>query len=84
MEYTQIKVDRDGPVTIITFNRPEVMNCIGLTTHNELVHAFDEFRDDEEASVAVITGAGDKAFCAGGDLTGGVNLSATGAEFAKP
>jgi len=84
MDYTQIKVVKDGPVTIITFNRPEVMNCIGLTTHNELVHAFDAFRDDDGASVAVITGEGDKAFCAGGDLTGGVNLSPTGAEFEKP
>lgn len=84
MEYTQIKVEKDGPVTIVTFNRPEVMNCIGLTTHNELVHAFDAIRDDDEASVAVITGAGEKAFCAGGDLTGGVNLSPTGADFSEP
>ena len=84
MEYTQIQVERDGPVTVIRFNRPEVTNCIGLTTHNELVHAWDAFRDDEDAKVAVITGAGDKAFCAGGDLTGGVNLTQTGAEFGTP
>jgi enoyl-CoA hydratase/carnithine racemase len=64
-------------VTVIRFDRPEVMNCIGLTTHNELVHAWDTFRDDEQRKVAIITGAGDKAFCAGGDLTGGVNLTGT-------
>lgn len=85
MEYTQIEVERDGPVTVIRFNRPEVMNCIGLTTHDELVHAWDAFRDDEQAEVAIITGAGDKAFCAGGDLTGGVNLTATeGFSFGRP
>ncbi len=85
MEYAQIAVERDGPVTVIRFNRPEVMNCIGLTTHNELVHAWDAFRDDEQSTVAIITGAGDKAFCAGGDLTGGVNLASTeGSSFARP
>ncbi|MEM8998389.1 MAG: enoyl-CoA hydratase-related protein, partial [Acidobacteriota bacterium] len=78
MDYTQIEVERDGPVTVIRFNRPEVMNCVGLTTHEELVHAWDAFRDDARSKVAVITGAGDKAFCAGGDLTGGVNLTPTG------
>ncbi len=84
MEYTQIKVEREGPVIVIRFDRPEVMNCVGLTTHNELVHAWDTFRDDEEAKVAIITGSGDKAFCAGGDLTGGVNLAPTGSEFKRP
>ena len=77
MEYTQITVEREGPVTVISFNRPEVMNCVGLTTHNELVHAWDAFRDHDAAKVAIITGTGDKAFCAGGDLTGGVNLTST-------
>lgn len=85
MEYTQIQVERDGPVTVIRFNRPEVMNCVGLRTHEELVHAWDAFRDDDEALVAIITGAGDKAFCAGGDLTGGVTLTGTGAgTFLRP
>ncbi|MEM9305524.1 MAG: enoyl-CoA hydratase-related protein, partial [Pseudomonadota bacterium] len=68
MEYQQIKHAKQGPVRIITFNRPEVKNCIGTRTHRELVDAFDRFRTDDEAKVAVITGAGDSAFCAGGDL----------------
>ncbi len=83
MEYKEISVETRGPVRIIQFNRPEVMNCVGLNTHHELVHAWDAFRDDEDALVAVITGAGERAFCAGGDLTGGVNLSPTGAAFEK-
>ncbi len=85
MNYTQITSEREGPVTIIRFNRPEVMNCVGLTTHSELVHAWNAFRDDEEAKVAIITGTGDKAFCAGGDLTGNVNLAQTdGSSLDRP
>ncbi|MCV6615729.1 MAG: enoyl-CoA hydratase-related protein [Cellvibrionaceae bacterium] len=68
MDYSQIKYQQQGPVTVITFNRPELKNCIGSVTHRELVHAFDRFREDDSALVAVITGAGDSAFCAGGDL----------------
>ncbi len=84
MEYKEISVESRGPIRIIRFNRPDVMNCVGLNTHNELVHAWDAFRDDDDALVAVITGAGDKAFCAGGDLTGDVNLSKTGASLERP
>ncbi len=68
MEYTHILFEQRGPVSIITFNRPEVKNCLGSTAHEELCHAFDRFRSDDQALVAVITGAGDTAFCAGGDL----------------
>ncbi len=84
MAYTQITVERDGPVVIIRFDRPEVMNCIGLTTHEELISAWNDFRDDDSAKVAIITGTGDRAFCAGGDLTGGVNLTQTGEAFERP
>jgi enoyl-CoA hydratase len=44
------------------------MNCIGATTHAELVDAWRRFKEDDKALVAIITGTGDKAFCAGGDL----------------
>ena len=72
MLYNEIKYEQRGPVTIITFNRPEVKNCIGRETHEELVHAFNCFRVNKDAKVAVITGAGDSAFCAGGDLKSGI------------
>lgn len=68
-KFTQIAYEKRGPATIIRFNRPEVRNCIGQVTHRELIEAWDHFREDDEAKVAVITGSGDKAFCAGGDLT---------------
>ncbi len=74
MNFSEIAYEKRGSVTIIKFNRPEVRNCIGPTTHRELVEAWTHFRDDNEAKVAIITGAGDKAFCAGGDLKSGTGL----------
>lgn len=68
MDYRDISYEPRGPVIIITFNRPDVKNCIGRNGHEELCHAFDRFRTDDSAKVAVITGSGDSAFCAGGDL----------------
>ena len=66
--YEHIAYVQDGPVTLITIDRPERMNAIGPRTHRELVDAWERFRDDDEAHVAVLTGTGDKAFSAGGDL----------------
>ncbi len=83
MGYSQIKYESYGPVRVITFNRPEVKNCIGPITHRELVDVWTEFRNDDEAKVAIITGAGESAFCAGGDLKDGAgNLPTTAAEIA--
>jgi enoyl-CoA hydratase len=67
-EYEHLIYEQRGPVTIITLNRPERMNAIGPQTHHELIAAWDRFRTDEHALVGVLTGAGDRAFCAGGDL----------------
>jgi enoyl-CoA hydratase len=66
--YEHLTYAQDGPVTLITINRPERMNAIGAQTHRELVDAWERFRDDADAHVAVLTGAGDRAFSAGGDL----------------
>ena len=74
MKFTEIAYEKRGATRIIQFNRPAVRNCIGPTTHRELIAAWTEFRDDEEAKVAIITGAGDKAFSAGGDLKAGDGL----------
>ncbi|OJJ22015.1 enoyl-CoA hydratase [marine bacterium AO1-C] len=73
MDFKEIKFETEGSVAIITFNRPEVMNCIGPTTHEELVQAWQEFKTNDQLKVAVITGAGEKAFCAGGDLKAAFN-----------
>ncbi len=61
-------VQREGPVTVITINRPAVMNALHPPANDELAAAFDDFSADPEQWVAIITGAGDRAFSAGNDL----------------
>jgi enoyl-CoA hydratase len=65
---SEIVYESHGPVRVITINRPAVRNCIGPVTHRELIDVWTRFRDDDSALVAVMTGAGDKAFCSGADL----------------
>ncbi len=65
-------------VCTITLNRPEKHNCIDEATNTELHHAWKRFRDDDEAFVAIFTGAGDKAFCAGWDLRDAAALTGLG------
>jgi enoyl-CoA hydratase len=72
MSYTEISYEVKNETVVITFNRPEVMNCVGPVTHKELISAWQNFKDDKKLKVAVITGAGDKAFCSGGDLKAGL------------
>src|SRR3989454_12598258 len=64
---TVLYEQKDRVVTI-TMNRPEAMNAIDPETHEALVAAWTRFRDDDSAWVAILTGAGDKAFSAGGGL----------------
>ena len=70
--------ERTGHVATITYNRPEVLNAVNGEMRRDLNEAFGRFRDEEEAWVAIVTGAG-RAFCAGADL--GDGAGATG-EFA--
>jgi naphthoate synthase len=51
----------------VTINRPEVRNAFRPKTVTEMIRAFDDIRDDETIGVAILTGAGDAAFCSGGD-----------------
>ncbi|MBO6716910.1 MAG: enoyl-CoA hydratase/isomerase family protein [Rhizobiaceae bacterium] len=60
--------EKRGRIAYVTFNRPEAMNAIDLEMHELLKQIWAEFRDDDEADVAIVTGAGDEAFCAGADL----------------
>jgi crotonobetainyl-CoA hydratase len=66
-----IKVEREGRVTTVTLNRPEVMNAINTQMHHELQDAFDAFAADASQFICVVTGAGPRAFCAGSDLKAG-------------
>jgi enoyl-CoA hydratase/carnithine racemase len=62
------KVERDGHLTIVTLNRPEVMNAMHYPAHLELEKVWDDFAADPEQWVGIVTGAGDRAFSAGNDL----------------
>lgn len=61
-------VAREGHLTIVTINRPEVMNALHPPANFELAAVFDAFAADPEQWVAIITGAGERAFSAGNDL----------------
>jgi crotonobetainyl-CoA hydratase len=63
-----ITVDRRGQVTTVTLNRPQAMNSITPDMHHALQAVFDDFAADDGQRVCVVTGAGEKAFCAGSDL----------------
>ena len=69
-EYEQIIVERDGPVALITLNRPDRMNAWTWTMSAELGRVFGELDDDDTCRAIVVTGAG-RAFCAGADLGSG-------------
>jgi len=60
--------ERDGHVFTITLERPEVMNALHPPAHRELDSLWNEFEADPDLWVAIVTGAGDRAFCAGNDL----------------
>ena len=68
ISYEHILVECHDRLTTITINRPAAYNALHLAAHKELNHAFDAFQDNAEQWAAIITGAGDKAFCAGHDL----------------
>ena len=72
MDYRFAKVAREGHLTIVTIDRPEQRNALHADAFFELAAIFDDFEADPEQWVAILTGAGDRAFCAGADLKGGI------------
>ena len=68
MNYEYSNVEKDGKLWVITLNRPERMNALHSPAHFELEEIFNEFSTDPDAWVAIITGSGERAFCAGNDL----------------
>ena len=69
MSYTTITVAHEEHVLIVTINSPDVINAVSPEANAELEQAFNEFENDDNLWVAIITGAGDFAFCAGGDIS---------------
>lgn len=68
MNYETITYQVTDHIALLTYNRPDQKNAISRLMNRELHHAWQSFRDDREAFVLVITGAGDDTFCAGWDL----------------
>ena len=60
---------KEGRIAIFTINHPQVRNALNMEAIRELQKAMIDFRDDPELLVGIITGAGEKAFCAGADVT---------------
>jgi enoyl-CoA hydratase len=69
MSYTTITHERRGGVAILTVSRPDKLNALNSTVHKESVAALDELKHDDTVNVLVITGAGEKAFIAGADIS---------------
>lgn len=76
--FQNILYEKRGRVAIITINRPERMNACDPETNHELYRAWIDFRDDEGLWVAILTGAGDRAFSAGNDLKAMAEAQARG------
>ena len=66
--YEHVLVRRDGHLLEVTINRPEARNSLHPMANDELDRIFDAYFADDELWVAILTGAGDKAFSAGNDL----------------
>ena len=63
-----VDVKRRGRIAVVTLNRPDVLNALHKPAHFELHEVFNDFAADPDQWVAIVTGAGDRAFCAGNDL----------------
>lgn len=68
-DYTQIIVEKDRGVATITLNRPDKLNAYTRVMQGEICAAMDDIDADDEIRAVIFTGSGDRAFCAGADLT---------------
>ena len=68
MSFDNLLLEHDGPVAIVTINRPAVLNALDTPTTDELRRAILQLKHDTSVRVVIITGAGEKAFIAGADI----------------
>ena len=78
--FANILYEKKGAIAYVTLNRPKVMNALSHATWEEIEAAFTEARDDEAVRGVILTGAGDKAFIAGADISELAHVSAVQAE----
>lgn len=69
MTYNNLLVERKGAITLVTVNRPKVLNALNAETFSELLDLFLKLKDDVETHGVIVTGAGEKAFVAGADIS---------------
>jgi acetyl-CoA C-acetyltransferase len=83
--FKHVRAERRGHVLEITLDRPDQMNALHSAAHFELHEIFDEFEADRDLWIAIITGAGERAFCSGNDLkatAAGGDMTTPGSGFA--
>src|SRR5260370_13411091 len=82
MGFENILYEKKDEIAYITFNRPKVLNALNRKPVEELQHALLDARDDQAVRVLILTGAGEKAFVAGGGIRGrGLQTTGHGKEF---
>jgi enoyl-CoA hydratase/carnithine racemase len=81
MSYQYVIYEKKGHLAYITINRPQVMNALHYAANVELHDIFTDFKQDDEMWVAIITGAGERAFSAGNDLKATAEATARGESF---
>ncbi|HVN89685.1 MAG TPA: enoyl-CoA hydratase-related protein [Candidatus Binataceae bacterium] len=64
----KVVFERKGPIAYVTINRPERLNACDFETYSTLASIWQEFQNDSALRVAILTGAGERAFCAGSDI----------------
>src|SRR5207244_6568446 len=68
MDYEDVLYQVDGPVAVVTINRPSRLNAFRARTIEELIHAFKRAWADDAIRAIILTGSGERAFCVGGDV----------------
>jgi enoyl-CoA hydratase len=69
MAFDNLLLERDGAIAVVTVNRPKVLNALNAVTIAELGRAFAELKTDDTVRVVILTGAGEKSFVAGADIS---------------
>jgi enoyl-CoA hydratase len=82
-DYETLLAEQDGRLLKITLNRPDSLNAVGGGMHEELEDFFYRVRDDRSVAAILLTGSGERAFCAGGDVKGMAATAAAGEDLSE-
>lgn len=70
MAYETVIYEKRGHIGYITLNRPQALNALSRQLMREMAEVWQDFRDDDDLWIAIVTGAGERAFCSGADVKG--------------